>query len=218
LINKIIVIISLCFCSLAFGDWGTGNFISSNGYILTDAHVVTDDGHSYVQQYVLYKTAVLGYLKVPATVVKLDPMDDLALLKIDTFNHPCLQLAKYDAQFGLTYTVIQLNHYQSIKPYKFILTNANVTEALIISKASNSVWMGEHLMNYFYTKTIRPGNSGSGIVDYYGRIVGLVETGIVQADLMGGISNILINKFVPYATCDNPSFKLTDTAVLVEHD
>jgi uncharacterized tellurite resistance protein B-like protein len=59
--------------------FGSGFFITSNGYIITNEHVVEDAKH------VLIRSAD-GIFK--AEIIKLDKEEDLCLLKIDCVDHP----------------------------------------------------------------------------------------------------------------------------------
>jgi serine protease Do len=139
---------------------GSGVIVRSDGYILTNDHVVNgadkvtvrlQDGREFVGQ------------------VKPDFKSDLALIKIDATNLPAAQLADSDkarvgqwaiafgSPFGLSDTmtvgvVSALNREQQIGSG----TDGRLYPSLIQSDAS-----------------INPGNSGGPLVDIYGRVVGI---------------------------------------------
>lgn len=64
---------------------GSGFFITANGYLLTNKHVVADTSAAYTVNYT-------GTSEVAAQIVYRDPDNDLAIVKIDGDNYPTIQL------------------------------------------------------------------------------------------------------------------------------
>ena len=62
---------------------GSGFVVSNDGYILTNAHVVTDNGQAADSVSVVFKGSGSQTTTVPAKVVGVDQTSDVAVLKID---------------------------------------------------------------------------------------------------------------------------------------
>ena len=134
----------------AGSEAGTGSFISSDGYIVTNAHVVGDepsvrvvtfDGRVYTGQ-------------VVATVAALDP--DLALVKVDGENLPFLPLAR-DHTVGVT--AVYVGH-----PHDTYWASAGGTITGIAFGSYDIV----------FTHPNGQGASGSALLNCDGEIVGVV--------------------------------------------
>ncbi len=75
----------------AEGRSGTGVVISPDGFLLTAAHVITG----------ATATVVLDdRMTLPATLVRMDPAADVALLKVAGSGHRCLSMASEPATLG----------------------------------------------------------------------------------------------------------------------
>ncbi|MEO0443484.1 MAG: DegQ family serine endoprotease [Pseudomonadota bacterium] len=137
---------------------GSGFFISSDGYVLTNNHVVEGATEITVR--------LIDRREYSAEIVGLDPQSDLALLKIDQNNLPFLRLADSDSArvgewvlaigspFGLDYSV----------------------SAGIISAIGRSI-PADGRQNYVpFIQTdvaINPGNSGGPLFNLDGDVVGI---------------------------------------------
>ena len=67
---------------------GTGFVVSEDGYILTNAHVVSESGVTASSVTVVFKGEGEDGTQVPATIVGSDESTDVALLKIDPSQAP----------------------------------------------------------------------------------------------------------------------------------
>lgn len=67
---------------------GSGFFVTSDGYLLTNKHVAPDDSATYIVQ--------TGKQELNARVVYRDPNHDLAVLKVNGNNFPTLSLSGSD--------------------------------------------------------------------------------------------------------------------------
>ncbi|PYU18410.1 MAG: hypothetical protein DMG30_28005 [Acidobacteria bacterium] len=147
---------------------GSGFVIDSNGYIMTNAHVVksarrvqvvvppmeTDDS---IAAAISVKTNM-----VPARIIGVAPEADLALLKIDGLKLP-LTLAKYrDLRQGET--VFAFGSPQGLRN--------SVTHGIVSAVARQTD--PDAFMLYIQTDApINPGNSGGPLVNAKGEVVGL---------------------------------------------
>src|SRR3989338_8690351 len=84
---------------------GTGFLVSSNGYIVTNKHVVADENASYT---VLLSTET----QEQATVVYRDTTNDIAIIKITGNNYPVIHFAD-SSTLKLGQTVIAIGQYNN---------------------------------------------------------------------------------------------------------
>lgn len=160
---------------------GSGIVISTNGYIITNNHVV-ENGKKFEVN--------LNNKKYNATLVKVDKSNDLAILKIDdpTFINfssipflikPTL-IPLGEKVFSLGFPMTQIQG-----------TNVKLTEGSISSKTGYQ----DDPVCYQVSVPLQPGNSGGPLFDLNGYLVGIVNAGILDANSVGYAikSNYLIN-------------------------
>jgi len=139
---------------------GSGVIISSDGYIVTNNHVVAEsvnleivmnDGHTY-----------------KAKVVGRDPNTDIALLKVDEKNLPYLTWGNSDA--------LKLGEWVLAVGNPFSLTST-VTAGIVSAKSrSLGIMSGQKMPLESFIQTdaaVNPGNSGGALVDSRGNLVGI---------------------------------------------
>ncbi len=154
---------------------GSGFFISADGLIVTNKHVVDTAGASYT-------VLTSDGKSYPATVQSLDPVNDLAMVKINIKNAPYLQLANSSSlQVGQEVVAIgnSLGQYQ------------NTVTSGIVSGIGRKIVAGdqqgsESLTNVIQTDAaINPGNSGGPLLDVNGNVVGINTAIDQQGQLVG---------------------------------
>ncbi len=136
---------------------GSGVILTSDGYIVTNNHVV--EGAEDIQ--VVMND---GKAKYPATVVGLDPQSDLAVLKVNATNLP----------------PITLGDSSQVRPGDFVLAIGNpfglartVTSGIVSAVGRNNLNIAGY-ENFIQTDaSINPGNSGGALVDNRGHLVGI---------------------------------------------
>ena len=136
---------------------GTGVIISSDGYVLTNAHVV--DGANRVS------VAVAGGSRaLSATVVGADDANDVALLKIEGASGlPAAELGR-SADVGVGEDVVAIGNALGLRG------DPTVTRG-IVSALNRTV---ENLTGMIQTDAaINPGNSGGPLVNSAGQIIGI---------------------------------------------
>ncbi len=136
---------------------GTGVIISSDGYVLTNAHVV--DGANRVT------VAVAGGSRaLSATVVGADDAHDVALLKIEGASGlPAAELGR-SADVGVGEDVVAIGNALGLRG------DPTVTRG-IVSALNRTV---ENLTGMIQTDAaINPGNSGGPLVNSAGQIIGI---------------------------------------------
>jgi serine protease Do len=149
---------------------GSGLIVSSDGFLVTNAHVI-EGGRRFVV--VLPRPAAAGVpgrsalppvsQEVPATLVGTDPETDLAVLKLPLTGLPAAQLG----------------HSDSLAPGQLVLAfgspfglASSVTMGVV--SAVGRQFRDEDRMIYIQTDTpINPGNSGGPLVTERGVVVGI---------------------------------------------
>jgi serine protease Do len=149
---------------------GSGFFVSSDGLIFTNRHVVSDEQASYT-------VITNDGTEYPAQVLTRDPVNDLAIIKIDIKNAPTLSFADTSSlQVGSRVVAIgnSLGQYQ------------NTVTTGVISGIGRSIVAGgsgaatEQLEGVIQTDAaINPGNSGGPLLSSEGSVVG-INTAIDQ--------------------------------------
>jgi serine protease Do len=134
---------------------GSGFIISADGYIVTNAHVV-EDAKSV--------TVGLGEKRsLPAEVIGLDKLSDIALLKVKADNLPVVQMGSSDGlEVGQWVFAIGA-------PFGFDHT---ATQG-IVSALSRSLPDGTYVPFIQTDVAVNPGNSGGPLFDLNGRVVGV---------------------------------------------
>jgi S1-C subfamily serine protease len=135
---------------------GTGFFITDDGFLVTNNHVVKNGAHIYL---------VTGAGRVAASVVKTDAQHDLALLKAEGSFEPLPVVPSGTVSLGATvatvgYPNVRLQG-QSPKLAK--------GEIAALAGANDDP-------RYFQISVpLQPGNSGGALVDERGNVVGIVS-------------------------------------------
>ncbi len=135
---------------------GSGVIVSSNGYLLTNQHVVEAADEIQV--------ALADGRTVPARVVGTDPETDLAVLKIEATALPAITFAQAE----------------SLKVGDWVLAIGNpfgvgqTVTAGIVSALGRTHLGINTFENFIQTDAaINPGNSGGALVDAAGNLVGI---------------------------------------------
>ena len=141
---------------------GSGVIISSDGYIVTNNHVI--DGASRVD------ISMDNNKRYEATVIGTDPTTDLALLKIEAENLPFVRFGDSD-QTKIGEWVLAVGN-----PFDL---NSTVTAGIISAKARNigilrGVENNLQIESFLQTDAVvNPGNSGGALVNLAGELIGI---------------------------------------------
>ncbi len=137
---------------------GTGIIMSSDGYIITNCHVVEDATDLSVR--------MLDNTEYPATLIGMDDRSDLAVLKIDATGLPSAEFGDSDALL-VGDPVIAIGN-----PLGLDLMGT-VTDG-IVSAINRDVAVDERTMTLIQTNAaINPGNSGGPLINQYGQVIGI---------------------------------------------
>ncbi|MBT5932484.1 MAG: Do family serine endopeptidase [Flavobacteriales bacterium] len=143
---------------------GSGVFISSKGYIVTNNHVI--DNASEIQ------VVLNDNSKYDATIVGTDPSTDIAVIKIEGENFPSIPLGNSDD--------LEIGEWVLAVGNPFNLTST-VTAGIVSAKARNiNLLNGNADKNIFPIESfiqtdaaVNPGNSGGALVNSSGELVGI---------------------------------------------
>lgn len=155
---------------------GSGFIISKDGYIVTSKHVVADTG-------VTYQVITADDKKYNVQKISRDPLNDIAILKIDPTENP-----------GESLKAVTLGDSSKLQVGQFVVAIGtalgefrNTVTTGVISGLGRGITAGdqfqglvERLDNVIQTDAaINPGNSGGPLVDSAGEVIG-VNTAVSQ--------------------------------------
>lgn len=149
---------------------GTGFLVSPDGIIITNKHVVSDTEAEY--------TAFFSDgRKKQAKVLARDPLQDLAVLKIDGSGYPALRLGN-SSELKIGQTVVAIGN--ALGEFRNTVS-VGVVSGLHRSLVANGPGIGpEVLQELIQTDAaINPGNSGGPLLNLYGEAVG-INTAMAQ--------------------------------------
>jgi serine protease Do len=154
---------------------GSGFFVSADGLILTNKHVVSDTTASYT-------VITSDGKKYDAQVLARDPVNDLAIVKIKIQNAPFLKFSG-GGSLQVGQRVIAIGN--SLGQYQNTVTTG------IVSGIGRSITAGgndgsENLSGVIQTDAaINPGNSGGPLLNISGQVIGINTAIDQQGQLVG---------------------------------
>ena len=144
---------------------GTGFFVTTDGAVITNAHVVEDCAAIYV-------TTGQGATAV-AKIAARDVRNDLALLRTGV-------VAKKVAAFR---TTVRLG--EAVEAFGYPLTNVLAKSGnFTLGNVSALVGIGEDSRYLQFSAPVQPGNSGGPLLDQSGNLVGVVSAKLNALKLM----------------------------------
>jgi len=163
---------------------GTGFFVSSDGLILTNKHVVYDEEAEYI-------VLTNNKKKYKAKVLAKDPSCDVAILKIEGKNFPFLKLGNSD-KIVLGQTVIAIGN--ALGEFQ------NSISVGVVSGLGRRITAGgsgyiETIENMIQTDAaINKGNSGGPLLNLKGEVIGINTAMATGAENIGFATPINIAK------------------------
>ncbi len=149
---------------------GSGFIINSNGLILTNKHVVNISGANYT-------VIANDGKKYPAQVLARDPVQDLAVVKINASGLSALTLGD-SANLQIGQTVIAIGN--ALGQFSNSVSKGVISGLSRSITASEGGGSSETLSQVIQTDAaINPGNSGGPLLNLAGQVIG-VNTAIVQ--------------------------------------
>lgn len=149
------------------GSSGSGVVMSADGFIITNAHVITDEqsGVPMTSISVLFSDGT----QLPAKVYGYDHQTDLAVIKVEPSS--ALVAAEFGNSDALRVGEIA---YAIGSPGGVQLANSMTNG--IISAINRDITVNDRVMSLIQTNvTINPGNSGGALINQYGQVVGITS-------------------------------------------
>ena len=143
---------------------GSGFFVSSDGLIVTNKHVVD-------QKDVEYTVFTNDGKKHTATVVARDPILDIALIRISGSNFPSLSLGNSETlEVGQSVIAIG-NALAEFRNTVSVGVISGLARSITTGDFSGSIEVLDHVIQT--DAAINPGNSGGPLLDLSGRVIGV---------------------------------------------
>ena len=156
------------------GEWSGTGFALTNGYIVTNHHVV-DGANSIIVMGVNGNST-----QYKAKVVGVDKNNDLALIKIEDYRFSGFSKVPYavrNRQCEVGEDIFVLGYPLTT----YMGDEIKLTNGII---SSRSGYQGD-VSSYQISAPVQPGNSGGPMFDKNGNIVGIVNAGIPGAENVG---------------------------------
>jgi serine protease Do len=148
---------------VAEGGRGSGFFVSSDGYLITNAHVVANSTRIRVMVPVPDSAKSATSREYSATVVGTDADNDLALLKVDIQGVPFFDLARDAAA----------HQGQLVLAYGSPMGLAQSASLGLVSAIDRQLAPDDPRVFIQTDASMNPGNSGGPLVDLDGKLLGV---------------------------------------------
>jgi serine protease Do len=161
---------------------GSGIISSKDGYIITNAHVLTD-GKSF-------KVIMSDESEYAAKVIGKDNKTDLAVIKIDGSDFPAATMGNSD-EVVLGEAVVAIGNPAGL--------SGSVTNGIVsgLNRQIRSDATGFDMNCIQTNAAISPGNSGGALVNMYGQVIGITSSKYVSSSYEGLGFAITINEVLP---------------------
>lgn len=169
----------------AMSSLGSGIILTSDGYILTNAHVI--DGANKM------KVTLNDGTQYETKVIGIDKAADVAVIKIDAENLTAAELGNSDeANLGEAVAVVgAAGSFENSITYGYISA---------LDREVETNYSSSGVLNCIQTDAaLNPGNSGGALVNMYGQVIGLSVGGMSHEYYEGIGFAIRINDVIPIA-------------------
>lgn len=179
---------------------GSGVIIESDGYIVTNNHVV--EGADSITVTLNDKRTFV------AKIIGTDPSTDLALIKIDSKNLPILKVGDSEA--------LKVGEWVIAVGNPFNLTST-VTAGIVSAKARNiNILSGDMKIESFIQTdaAVNPGNSGGALVNTKGELIGINSAIASQTGSYSGYSFAIPASIMTKVVSDLKQYGVVQRALL----
>ena len=144
---------------------GSGVIVSADGYVLTNNHVVAgESGRISLRQLPAISVALADKREMRAQIVGVDPITDLALLKLDAKNLPTMPWGD-SSKLKVAEWVLAIGN-----PFQL---NQTVTLGIVSALGRTSLGISGYEDFIQTDAAINPGNSGGALVNTRGELIGI---------------------------------------------
>ncbi len=181
---------------------GSGVIIGSDGYIVTNNHVI--EGAENLE-------VVLNDQRTyPATLVGTDPSTDVALIKIDATNLPTIQFGNSDDVRVGEWVVAVGNPFSLTSTVTAGIVSAKGRSIDILRRKSDAA-----IESFIQTDAVvNPGNSGGALVNTEGRLVGINTAISSPTGVYAGYAFAVPSKIVAKVVADLKEYGVAQRAYL----
>ena len=173
-VNPAVVMVASC--KKEYASIGTGILLTSDGYVLTNAHVIAGGESCFVtlNSGISYDVELVGY----------DTQEDLAVLKaVDAEGLPT-------AEFGNSDLAVVGDPVYAIGNPLGVELRGTLTEG-IISAVDRSVEVGERTMSVIQTTAaLNNGNSGGPLINSSGQVIGINTLKMGNSDMEASVEGL----------------------------
>lgn len=175
---------------------GSGVIVSSDGYIMTNNHVVSNERGEDADEVLVRLT---DGRELEAEIIGRDPLTDVAILKVKAEDLPTIRIADSD-NIAVGDVVFAIGNPMGV--------GLTVTQGIVsATNRSIGIYGDNGYENFIQTDaSINPGNSGGALIDSEGRLIG-VNSAILSRS--GG--NVGIGFAIPSNLAVNISTQLADS-------
>ena len=180
--------------------YGSGVIISSDGYIVTNNHVIDSADSIFV--------TLNDQRQFAATLVGTDPNTDIALIKVEAKDLPTVPFGASDD--------LKIGEWVLAVGNPFMLTST-VTAGIVSAKGRNLGMSGKQLGIESFIQTdaaVNPGNSGGALVNTAGELVGINTAIYSQTGNYAGYSFAVPSSIVQKVVTDLRQYGVTQRAML----
>mgnify|MGYP001317071748 CR=1 FL=1 len=153
---------------------GSGIILTKNGHIATNHHVI--DGANYIEVEFKYKGEIKSF---SAEVLRSDPVNDLAIIKINDSSFSGLSSILYNFKIRGS----QIGEYVFALGYPKALSMMGSDIKFTDGRISSLNGVMGDVTNYQTSVPIQPGNSGGPLFDENGNLIGINVAKIVAEDV-----------------------------------
>lgn len=153
---------------------GSGIIFTKNGHIATNHHVI--DGANYIEVEFKYKGEIKSF---SAEVLRSDPVNDLAIIKINDSSFSGLSSILYNFKIRGS----QIGEYVFALGYPKALSMMGSDIKFTDGRISSLNGAMGDVTNYQTSVPIQPGNSGGPLFDENGNLIGINVAKIVADDV-----------------------------------
>lgn len=199
---------------------GSGFILSTDGYIVTNSHVISDENHSRYKITVNVLNADGSNSEYEVDVIGFDTRTDLAVLKIKESVADLVTVELGDSNsLVLGDEVVAIGNPGGVQ-FAGSVTNGIVSGIDRIIDDSGS----ENAMKYLQTNAaINPGNSGGPLLNMYGQVIGINTAKIVSNGYEGlgfaipmDVAKPLIEQLIEDGAIIRPIIGISDYTVVTE--
>lgn len=156
--------------------WGSGFIISSDGLILTNKHVVSDEEAEYT-------VVTNDGKKHKAKILAIDPTNDMAIIKVEAAGLTPVELGDSE-KLQIGQDVVAIGN--ALGEYRNTVTKGVISGIGRNIVAGDTFGRSETLENVIQTDAaINPGNSGGPLINLDGQVVGINTAVSQQGQLIG---------------------------------